>query len=174
MFSSPLENIEKMGIQPGMKIADFGSGVGTYTLPLARFVGELGKVYAVDVQKDLLNRLKKEAESAGVKNIEIIWADLDLSNGSKMKDKSLDRVLIINTMFQVESREGVLKEARRILKPEGKLIIIDWEASFSGMGPESSQVISRDAMIMLVREFGYTVETNFDAGDHHYGLICRT
>ena len=172
-FANPVENILAIGLQGGMKIADFGAGSGAYTLAAARTVGAHGKVYAVEVQKDLLTRIKNTATQEHLDNVEIIWGDFELPHGSRIADCLVDVVIISNALFQLENKSGALHEARRILKPAGKLAIIDWSESYSGMGPTKSDVVQKEAALELARMAGFTLMNEFAAGAHHYGLLLR-
>ncbi len=172
-FANPVENILAIGLQGGMKIADFGAGSGAYTLAAARTVGAHGKVYAVEVQKDLLTRIKNTATQEHLDNVEIIWGDFELPHGSRIADCLVDVVIISNALFQLENKSGALHEARRILKPTGKLAIIDWSESFSGMGPMKNDVVQKEAALELARMAGFTLMNEFAAGAHHYGLLLR-
>ncbi len=172
-FANPVENVMKMGISNGMIIADMGAGSGHYTLALASVLGNTGRVYAIDVQKDLLARIKNEADKKAFTNVDIVWADIEKPGGTKMRDDVVDVVLISNTLFQIEEKQVTLLEAKRIIKPNGRLILIDWSESFGGLGPISTNVLTKEKAIDLVSSSGFEFEKEFDAGAHHYGLIFR-
>jgi ubiquinone/menaquinone biosynthesis C-methylase UbiE len=117
-FAHPGKNIAALGIEPGMMIADFGAGSGAYVLEIAKVLEKSGRVYAVDVQKDLLRRIHTEAKKRGIDQcVELIWGDLEAPGGSKIADDMVDLVLISNLLFQVPDKLALLREARRILKP---------------------------------------------------------
>jgi ubiquinone/menaquinone biosynthesis C-methylase UbiE len=172
-FAHPVRNVGALGIQPGMVVADFGSGSGAYVLAIGALLAHDGRVYAVDVQKDLLRRTHNEAKKRGLNSVHILWGDLEHPHGSKLADQSCDLVLISNLLFQVENKSAVLREARRILRPRGRLAIVDWEDSFGGMGPIPEQVVSKDSAIELCEHAGFRFQDEFAAGAHHYGLILR-
>ncbi len=172
-FAHPRRNVGAFGIEPGMSLADFGSGSGIYVLHMAEALENSGHVYAVDVQRDLLRRVKNEAQRRGFKNVDVIWTDLEHTGSSKLADKTLDFVLISNLLFQVENKAAVLVEAWRILKPTGRLAIIDWSESFGGMGPVKKDVVTKDAALALARGSGFELQREFSAGAHHYGIICK-
>src|SRR3989344_1203499 len=129
-FAHPRRNVAALGIEPGMLGADFGSGSGAYTLAIADRLEGVGHVYAIDIQRDLLRRIANEAAKLGHKNVEIIWADLEVPRASKLAGETLDFVLISNLLFQVPDKGALLAEARRILKATGRLAIVDWSESF--------------------------------------------
>jgi ubiquinone/menaquinone biosynthesis C-methylase UbiE len=173
-FAHPGRNLKALGIEPGMLIADFGAGSGAYVLEAAQLLKKSGRVYAIDVQKDLLRRIHTEAHRQGIdQTIEFIWGDLEGAGGSKIADGILDLVLISNLLFQVPDKPAILREARRILKPTGRVVLIDWSESFGGMGPVRQAVVGKDAALALARVAGFDLLREFPAGAHHYGLSLR-
>jgi len=172
-FAHPARNVGALGLQQGMTVADFGSGSGAYVLAMAERLGNTGHVYAIDVQRDLLRRIHTEAQKRGYKNVEIVWSDLEKEHASKLAEHSVDLVLISNLLFQLEDKSAPLGEAWRILKPGGKLAVIDWSDSFGGMGPVKKEVVTKDAALSFVRESNFELVREFEAGAHHYGLIFR-
>jgi ubiquinone/menaquinone biosynthesis C-methylase UbiE len=173
MFSNPDKNIEQFHVDPGMKVADLGSGPGFYVLALAKAVGETGKVFAVDIQQELLNKIKSDAVREKLDNIEYVWADLEEERGTLMSDHVVDRVVIANTLFQVENRKVLVREALRILKPKGRLLLVDWTDSHGGLGPTQNSIITPENAEKLITEAGFVLEKKISAGDHHYGLVFK-
>lgn len=172
-FAHPARNVADIGITPGMKVADFGSGSGAYTLAVAEALCGSGHVYAIDVQRDLLQKTKNEAHKRGFKNVEVLWGDLERQGGSKIADGALDVVLMSNILFQVAEKGAMLEEALRILKTQGRLVIIDWSDSFRGTGPRPEDVVGKEDALSLATKSGAQLEREFSAGAHHYGLIFR-
>ncbi|MFA6158267.1 MAG: class I SAM-dependent methyltransferase [Candidatus Paceibacterota bacterium] len=173
MFSDPGHNIQQLGISDGMIVADLGSGSGFYSLEAAKAVAPMGKVYAVDVQRDMLERLKKEAQRFHVRNIDVIVGDLERLGGTKIREGSCDVVIVSNVLFMIEDKKSFLSEAKRILKHKGRVLLIDWSASFSHMGPHPEHVVYKDAAIKLLTEAGLVFEREISAGAQHYGIISR-
>ena len=116
MFSDPQQIVNQLGLVSGMSIADIGTGSGEYIAPLARAVGSEGKVYAVDVQKDLLERVKNRADEEGLTNVEVVWANAEKQGGVKIRDNAVSAVFLANVFFQIEDREGMFQEIRRIFQ----------------------------------------------------------
>ena len=172
-FAHPSRNVGAFGLQHGMKVADFGSGSGAYVLAIAERLGNTGHIYAIDVQRDLLRRIQNDAQKRGFKNVEIIWNDLERPMGSHLAEAQLDLVLVSNLLFQIEAKRHVFAEAWRVLKPTGKLVIIDWSDSFRGLGPQKSEVVTKSSTMSLANDNGFEYVKEFDAGAHHYGLIFR-
>ncbi len=172
-FAHPPRNVGALGIEPGMSVADFGSGSGAYILLMAEALGNSGHAYAIDVQKDLLRRTFNEARRKNLSTVKVLWGDLERPNGSKLADDALDLVLISNLLFQVDQKAAVIAEAYRILRARGKLAIIDWTESFGGMGPDKRAVFPKDQARAAAESAGFAFDKEFAAGAHHYGLIFR-
>ncbi len=172
-FADPTENLKKLNIKEGWKVADFGTGSGFYAIGISKRIGDTGRVYAIDVQKDLLAKLANRAKEEGLNNVEIIWADVDQIGGSKLADGFLDAVVVSNILFQSENKENLAKETFRVLKSGGEVMVIDWTDSYGGLGPRSDQIFSVSKAEELFVKNGFTVVESFDAGDHHWGLVFK-
>lgn len=173
MFSDPQKNIDQFGLGAGSYVADFGAGSGFYTFAAARAVGSGGRVYAVDVQKDLLTKIKNQAQLISVNNVDIVWADIENLGGTKLRDQSIDAVIAANIFFQLDNKEGACREIKRILKKNGRVLVVDWSSSFGGMGPESSSVFDHSKARELFEKNDFTLDKDITAGAQHYGLIFR-
>jgi ubiquinone/menaquinone biosynthesis C-methylase UbiE len=174
MFSDPEKNIEQFDLGKGNFVADLGAGTGFYTFAAAEAVGGGGKVYAVDVQKDLLEKLKYEARNVRrLNNVDIIWGDLDHLGGTRLREGSIDAVIVANTFFMLEKKDNTCMEIRRILKNGGRVLIVDWSSSFGGLGPQSGDVFSEDDAKKLFEKHGFKEDRTIGAGAQHYGIIFR-
>ncbi len=178
MFADPNKIINQFDLHAGMSVADLGAGTGALSFAAAEKVKggdglRVGKIYSIEVQKELLHRIKKEAEEKHLTNIEIIWANIEKKGGTKLADHSCDAAIISNVFFQVEDRAGFMAETKRILKPEGRVLLVDWADSFSSMGPSQDMVITKETAQALFAKNGFISEKEIDAGSHHYGIIFR-
>ncbi|MHB1316840.1 MAG: class I SAM-dependent methyltransferase [Minisyncoccota bacterium] len=172
-FSDPKKNIDQCGIQPGMIIADFGAGSGMYTLEAAKALASTGQVYAVDIQKDLLTRIKNDAQKENLSNVEVLWGDIEKIGGTHIKDNFVDLILVCNILFQVEDKKSVMEEAKRILGSGGRLLLVDWSDSFGGIGPHKDKVFSKEKAEELFLTHGFSKDREIQAGSHHYGFIYK-
>lgn len=171
MFSDPKNNVKQLYLTEGMSIADFGSGSGYYAIAASDIVGDSGRVYAIDIQKMLLQKVKNLAEQENKHNIDMLWGDIEQIGGTKLADASIDAAIIANTFFQVENKDNIIAEVLRTLKPKGKLMLIDWADSFGGIGPASGDVVVESKAKQLFTDGGFEFTNRFDAGEHHYGMI---
>ncbi len=169
-FVNPTKIIHLFDLQEGIKFADFGAGTGAFALSAASLVGPTGMVYAIDIQKDILLKLKEESIKSKLTNIKFLWCDFEQLNATKLNDASIDVVLISNTLFQLDNPQGALTEAYRVLKNNGNLYIIDWQESFNGMGPEKNLIITSQQAQKMASQIGFKLKDKFEPGDHHYGL----
>lgn len=173
MFSDPKSNLDQFGLEKGMKVADLGVGAGFYVLAAAKMVGEEGRIFALDVQKELVADVKRIAEKEELNNVEAIWGDIEKFEGTKIKSGSIDAAIVSNVLFQIEDKEAFLSEIERILKPGGKVLVVDWMDSFAGMGPHRDHLVTKEVAESLFASKGFSIEKRIDAGDHHYGFVTR-
>jgi len=169
-FADPAGNISQFGIGEGKYVADLGAGSGHYSIAAAKAVGSTGRVYAVEVQKDLLERVKSLATQEGLGNVEVLWGDIEVSGGTKLRDRSVDIAILSNILFQLEDKPGCAKEVSRILKPKGRVLIVDWDGSYGGLGPSQESVYKAADARALFENLGYVYESEIKAGEHHYGF----
>lgn len=175
MFANPKSILEEMSISPGAIVVDLGSGSGAYALPAAKIVsanGEAGKVYAVDVQKDLLDRLKVEAGRENIKNIEVIWGNFEKLKGSTLPDHIADVVIISNVIFQIADHATFVQEISRIAKPSARVVSIEW-TDLPFVVTAEHHPLTKIATQSLFEKAGFVLEKEINAGSHHYGLILR-
>jgi ubiquinone/menaquinone biosynthesis C-methylase UbiE len=171
MIDDPKRVIKDFGVREGAVVADLGVGSGHYAYALSESVGASGKVFAIDIQKGLIERLKKEVEGKGIKNIEIVWGDVEIVGGTKLREASLDTVIISNILFQVDSKAGLVHEASRILKLGGRVLLIDWKESFNGLGPQPGMVVDEEMARRLFETGPFEYKKSIEAGEHHYGMV---
>lgn len=169
-FSDPIRNLDQFNVDPGMHVADLGAGSGFYTMEAAKRVGSSGKVYAIEVQKDLLPKIKSNAAHAHLFNVEVLWGDVEKLGGTKLRDACVDRVIASNILFQVENKTDFAMEVRRIIKNTGKVLVVDWSEA-SPLGPKT--VYGEGAARELFEKAGFIFERSISAGEHHYGLVFK-
>ncbi len=170
-FSDPNKNVLQLGLRDSMRVADLGSGVGHHALVASGIVGDMGRVYAVDVQEDVLSHLASSAKTKGKKNIETIWGNIEKLGGTTLKEHSMDAVILSNTLFQLEQKDAAVAEIKRILKPGGRLLVIDWAGSYEGMGPRTEHVVPEHVALELFIAGGFHKLKDFRAGPHHYSIV---
>lgn len=170
-FSSPRDIVLQLALRDGMKVGDFGAGSGHYARAAAAVVGQSGKVYAIDIQEDVLKHLKLNTHTHHQSTIQTIWGDIEKPGGTHLRDQSLDAIILANAFFQIENRFALLKEMKRVLKPGGKLMVVDWAGSYGGIGPAPERVVTEHQAEDFFINGGFHKVKSFRAGPHHYGIV---
>ena len=113
--------LSAVGVEEGKAVLDLGCGSGTYTIPAAKLVGDDGRVYALDVSRKALDRMEEKAEREGLKNI----VRIDSSAGEKipLEDETVDVMLLIDVLQEIDDRSALFDEAYRILRQGGVVIV---------------------------------------------------
>ncbi len=154
-----------------MEVADFGCGRGYFAIPLAKIVNQ-GIVYAFDVLGEALEAVRSQAKLEKVSNIKTIRCNLEILESSKLGDDSMDLVILANILFQSQKKPEILKEAKRVLKEEGELILIDWIAGTT-LAPKDGWLISKKEAQQLVEAEGLALDRELAVDNQHYGLVFR-
>lgn len=175
MFSNPEKIINQIGNDwSSVKVAaDFGAGSGAYTIAIAKKLENNGKIYAIEIQKELITHIKNLSVSEGLSNIEVIWGDIERTGASKIADHSVDFAVVANVLFQAENKNNLIKEVKRTLKHRGFVLVVDWTDSFGGLGPEQGSVISGKEAQALFEKEGFSFDKKIDAGINHYGFLVK-
>ena len=123
--------VEALGVKPGMKVADLGSGSGLFSRPLARAVLPGGVVYAVDVDAALLTIVDRSAKDAGISNVATVLAATD----DPKLPEPVDVIFICDTLHHIANQDAYVKKLRQYLRPGGRIVVID----FSERWPEGHE-----------------------------------
>lgn len=119
----PRKLLNALALKPGQQVCDFGCGNGYHTLQLARQVGPRGKVFAVDIQQEMLDLLKARAEPRGLDNIELVLATVD---DPKLPPKKLDLLLMVDVYHELAEPALILSAIRESLHETGRLAIVEF------------------------------------------------
>lgn len=169
MFADPVKNLKAFGLREDMVVADLGAGTGFYSVAAAEMV-PMGKVYAVEVQKDFLTKIKSKIKDAHLSNVETLWGNIEKIGGTKIKDRIVDVVIASNILFQVEDKEKFIEETKRILKPGGRVLLVDFSSSSSPLVNVGTMIPKSKAREMFEQK-GFVWQRDIDAGSTHYGMI---
>ncbi len=168
----PKKVLQYCGVKQGMDLADLGCGPnGYFTIPMAKMIGPGSKVYAVDIIKASLQSLKSKADLVGLSNIITIWSNLEKVGAVNVPRGTIDMCFIVNTLYQSHQHREILIETASLLKPSGKIVIIDWEKDTGGGGPLNHQRVSKENLKKTANELGLRVIKEFMASKFHFGLI---
>jgi ubiquinone/menaquinone biosynthesis C-methylase UbiE len=169
-WQQPARVIESLELRPGDRVADLGAGGGYFTFRLAEAVGETGRVYAVDVDEDMVSYLKERAEEEGFDNVEAVLASFD---DPRLPDGEIDLLFTSNTYHHLEDRVAYFSRVRSDLKPGGRVAVVDfqedasWFVRWFGHGTEGATVTEE------MTAAGYRLEREFDFTDRQSFQIFR-
>lgn len=164
----------KLELAPGQRLADLGCGrTGHFIFQAARRVGDEGLVYAVDIMKDILESIQSRVRTEGFDNIHTVWSDIERLGYTPIPEASLDVAFFVNVLSHVTDQKAALQEAARLLKPEGRLMIIDWAKPLGPLGPDSTKRLTTYKVSQIAGVTGYAPLDEFAAGPYHFGVILK-
>lgn len=145
--------LANLHLSPGMKVADIGAGTGYFAIPLAHAVAPGGHVFAVDLQPEMLDLLRKKLEKADApRNISLHAGDASLL---PLQDRSVDLVFYANIWHEIANLDSAILEASRVAVSSGKIAILDWrEDCVPPPGPPSDHRISANRVVTFLGENG--------------------
>jgi len=164
-FLNPQEILKQLLLRKNMTATDFGCGSGGWAIPLAKIL-EDGRVYAIDILEEPLSVLRSRAKLEKLSNIDAIKANVE--KGVSLLSGSCDLVLMTNLLFEAENKRFIMEEGKRVLKIDGRILVIDWK-QVGQFGPKER--VPSEEIKKLAEESGLKLEKEFDAGPYHYGLI---
>lgn len=142
-WQKPDQIMDALKIADGSLVGEIGAGGGWFTIRLARRVSQNGVVYAEDIQKEMLEVIRRRVEREGVKNVRTI---LGTTKDSRLPH-GLDAILIVGAYHEMENPVALLKDAAESLKPQGRIGIVDYSPGAGGPGPEPEQRVDQQTVI---------------------------
>jgi ubiquinone/menaquinone biosynthesis C-methylase UbiE len=166
----PKLKLESIGLRAGMVFMDIGCGYGFFTIPAAQIVDEQGKVYAVDVDSSSIDRLKREAEEKGLKNV---TATVGAAEETIFCKACADIVFYSIVLHDFRDPAKVLQNAKHMLKPTGTLVNLDWKKKLTSIGPPVKIRFSEEQASNLIKQAGFTIESVKDLGSKFYIVVAK-
>lgn len=167
-YQKPHEVLTALNLKPGEIIADIGAGSGYFTFRLAHFVGDRGRVYAVDVSPDMIRHINRRIREAKSTNIVSILADPD---DPLLPDQSVHRFFICDVWHHVENPKKYLSLMKRMLKPGGEIVMIDFHKKDLPFGPPTQMKIAREDLIKQVETNGFRLTKEHTFLPYQYFLV---
>lgn len=170
-WRKPETTLKAVGLRSGMVFMDIGCGDGFFTIPAAQLVGEKGAVYAVDIDAAVIEKLKDRALEKGLANI---TARLGAAEETVFCTECADIVFYSRVLHDFKDPAKVLHNAKHMLKPDGKLVNLDWKKKSTMFGPPVHIRFSEEQAAELIRTAGLTIESVKSAGSNFYIITART
>lgn len=170
-FFDPQKILATLGLDSHVNnAAEFGCGYGTFTIPAAQIIR--GKIYAFDIESEMIALTEAGARKHGLSNVEAIQRDFAME-GTSLPDESMDYVMLFN-ILHLEKPEVLLQEAKRILKVGGKLGIIHWNYDpATPRGPSMDIRPRSEQCIRWAQDAGFGGAVKFDLKPYHYGITLK-
>lgn len=156
----------RVALREGETVVDVGAGSGYFSLPAARIVGPGGRVYAVDVSKELLELIRERAEAGNIRNIETV---LSTPSRIPIEDSAADVTLLANVLHGISPK--TLAESVRVLHPGGRLVDVDWKKRRTPEGPPVEHRLSVREASAALSAHGLQRLDSFELGPYHYVLV---
>lgn len=144
-WQKPDQVMDALRVAEGTTVADLGAGGGWFTMRLARRVGRFGRVYAVDVQRLMIEAIERRVEREGLNNVTAILGEYD--DPKLPPDARTDAVLIVDAFHEMEDPVRLLTNVARRLKPHGRIGIIDYREGDGGPGPDAAERVPPSVVI---------------------------
>jgi ubiquinone/menaquinone biosynthesis C-methylase UbiE len=167
-YQKPHEVITALGLKPGEAIADIGAGSGYFTFRLAHHVGDAGRVYAVDVSPDMIVHINRRIRDLGAKNVVSILCAPD---DPLLADASIDRFFICDTWHHIEDHPRYLALMKKMLRPGGQVVMIDFKKAQTPVGPPMEMRISRDDLLKEMEANGFKLAAEHIFLPYQYFLV---
>lgn len=169
-WQNPEEMLHKIGLEPGFTLVDVGCGAGFFTLPAARLVGEAGKVYGLDADREAISRLRDKAAREDLRNLSL---RLGKAEETILCEACADIVFFSIALHDFRDPRQVLMNARIMLKPKGRLVDLDWKKESMEIGPPLEKRFSMKKARCLIEAAGFKTEAVEDAGPYQYLIVAR-
>jgi len=163
-------------------VVDFGTSVGTNAKILSELIPD-GKVFAIDVHKEMLELLDeeierekknaKDPENVKLQNIKTVWADFEQLDGTRLRDESVDAILASNVFYLLQHKKTTIMEMKRILKRYGKILFVDWHTPLGSSTLHKASVLREKDIIDMFTEAGFEVRPRIFKDDYHFVLVIE-
>jgi ubiquinone/menaquinone biosynthesis C-methylase UbiE len=167
-YQKPDEVIQALALKRGETVADIGSGSGYFTLRLAAAVGDSGRVYGVDVDPAMIRHLNRRLRDAGVRNVQTVLSEPD---DPLLPDRSIDRFVIVDTWHHIDNQERYLALLKKLLKPGGQIVMIDYQKRDLPVGPPVAMKIARGDLVRQMVENGFRLVKEHTFLPYQYFLV---
>lgn len=167
----PGEVLGHLRLQPGTCVADLGAGTGYFAIPIAVQIAPQGRLFAVDLQPEMLARLAEKLSLPDMPaNVQLVEGS---ANNTTLPAESCDRVLMANLWHELDDHPGVLREAARLLRPGGLLVIVDWRHDADRPpGPPLEHRVPMQDCVLVLETNGFTVENYGKVGLYSYVIAA--
>jgi len=163
-----------LGLKSDTVLIDVACGVGRYSIATSEVLNNEGMIFAVDLWEEGIQTLKQTIAGKGIKNIRALLADI--SKHIPVEDQSIDIVLmatVLHDLIEVNTEKGTLSEIRRVIKPGGNLVIIEFKKIEGPPGPPVAIRLTPEDTEKIVSAYGFKQEKVIDVGQYNYLSVFK-
>lgn len=166
----PETALDKMGLRPGMAVADLGAGSGYFTVRLAKRVGPAGKVFAVEIQPEMLRILRRRIFADKITNVEpVLGSEAD----PKLPPNSVDLILMVDVYHELSQPQKMLRNVKQALKNDGRLVLLEYRKEDPHIPIRSEHKMSVEEARMELEAEGFKLEKVLPDLPRQHILIFR-
>jgi len=164
----PKETLQRLGLTDDVDFADIGCGIGYFTIPAAAMIQTGHKIYAIDPAADMIAEAHKRAVDAGIDRIQFVQSE---PQDFKIPLESIDFALLANVFHEISEKELFVRQIWEILRPGGKLALIEWNNQIMDMGPPENHRISEEDTDRYMLDGGFERASTLDLGEMFFGKV---
>jgi ubiquinone/menaquinone biosynthesis C-methylase UbiE len=167
-YQKPQEVLIALGLKEGEVVADIGAGSGYFSFRFAGRVGDTGRVYAVDIDPDMVLHMNRRVRDLGLKNVVTV---LSAADDPLLPDGSMDRFFICDTWHHIENQAKYLGLIKKMLKPGGLVVMIDFHKKELPVGPPLEMKIAREDLVRQMEAHGFRLLKEHTFLPYQYFLV---
>lgn len=169
-WQDPEAILTDIGLKRGFTFVDIGCGYGFFALPAAKLVGEKGMVYGLDANDEAIRWLKKKAAKESIRNLNL---QVGAAEETVLCEACADIVFFGIVLHDFNDPARVLMNAKRMLKPTGRLVDLDWKKEPMQLGPPLRIRFSEKEATSFIKNIGFAIETVKEVGQYHYTITAK-
>lgn len=166
----PEKTLIDIGLHEGDIMADVGCGIGYFTIPAAKIVGDSGYVFAMDILPEMLQDVQLKARENNSSNIDTVLTE---ENNLKLESDKVNFAFLSTVLHETQDKRKFLNEIKRIVSPGGKIAIVEWEKVENEFGPTIDDRLDKADLEEMLSEIGFCNISSMNIGTNFYALIAQ-
>ncbi len=167
---SPEKTLTSLGLHEGDIMADIGCGIGYFSIPASKIVGNNGKIFALDILPEMLYQVEIKAKENNCSNIKTVLTE---ENDLKLEEETITYAFLSVILHETEQLDKFLENVKKIISPKGKIAIIEWKKINSKDGPPIEHRLDKLEIIKLLDILGFSDISILDISENLYGITAQ-
>lgn len=166
----PEKTLINLGLNAGDLMADIGCGIGYFSIPASKIVGDNGKIFALDILPEMLQEVEIRAKENNCNNIKTVLTE---ENNLKLEEGTITFAFISNVLHETEELDKFLGKVKKVMNSKGKIAIVEWQKINTEDGPPIEHRLDKLELAKLLDNLGFTDIRNIDISDNFYGITAE-